>query len=117
MSMKNSNDTVGSRTRDIPTCSAVPEPTALPRTPTQWIPGVFFPGIKRLGYDVDHSTPSGAVVKNKWNCSSVMHSWREYGQLYLLLAVSKNASHILKLIEYLWKSIPTNFLFYLSFVM
>jgi len=27
MSMKNSNDTIGNRTRDLPTCSAVPQPT------------------------------------------------------------------------------------------
>ena len=26
--MKNSNDTIGNRTRDLPTCSAVPQPTA-----------------------------------------------------------------------------------------
>ena len=32
MSTKNSNDTVGNRTRDLPACSAVPQPTALPRT-------------------------------------------------------------------------------------
>jgi len=25
MSMKNSNDTIGNRTRDLPTCSAVPQ--------------------------------------------------------------------------------------------
>jgi hypothetical protein len=31
--MKNSNDTIGNRTRDLPTCSAVPKPPALPRTP------------------------------------------------------------------------------------
>jgi len=31
MSMKNSNDTVGNRTRDLPTCSAVPLRTAPPR--------------------------------------------------------------------------------------
>jgi len=31
MSMKNSNDTIGNRTRDLPTCSTVPQPTALPR--------------------------------------------------------------------------------------
>ena len=30
MSMKNSNDTIGNRTRDLPTCSAVPQSTALP---------------------------------------------------------------------------------------
>jgi len=31
--MKNSNDTIGDRTRDLPVCSAVPQPTALPRAP------------------------------------------------------------------------------------
>ena len=31
--MKNSNDTIGNRTCDLPTCSAVPQPTALPRAP------------------------------------------------------------------------------------
>ena len=31
--MKNSNDTIGNRTRDLPNCSAVPQPTAPPRTP------------------------------------------------------------------------------------
>jgi len=31
--MKNSNDTIGNRTRDLPTCNAVPQPTALPRAP------------------------------------------------------------------------------------
>ena len=33
MSMKNSNDTIGNRTRNLPTCSAVPQPTALLRDP------------------------------------------------------------------------------------
>ena len=28
MSMENSNDTIGNRTRDLPTCSAVPQPPA-----------------------------------------------------------------------------------------
>ena len=27
VSMKNSNDTIGKRTRDLPACSAVPQPT------------------------------------------------------------------------------------------
>ena len=31
--MKNSSDTIGNRTRDHPTCSAVPQPTALRRAP------------------------------------------------------------------------------------
>ena len=33
MSMKNSSDTTGNRTRDLPTWSAVPQPTAPPRAP------------------------------------------------------------------------------------
>ena len=31
MSMKNFNDTIGNRTRDLPACSAVPQPTGPPR--------------------------------------------------------------------------------------
>ena len=31
--MKNSNDTIGNRTRDLLACSAVPQPTAQPRAP------------------------------------------------------------------------------------
>ena len=33
MSMKNSSDTIGNRTRDLPACSAVPQPTVPPHTP------------------------------------------------------------------------------------
>jgi hypothetical protein len=29
--MKNSNDTIGNRTSDLPACNAVPQPTATPR--------------------------------------------------------------------------------------
>jgi len=32
--MKNSNDTIGNRARELSACSAVPQPTALPRAPT-----------------------------------------------------------------------------------
>ena len=34
MSMKNSNDTIGNRTRDLPVCSTVPQPTSSPRNPS-----------------------------------------------------------------------------------
>ena len=33
MSIKNSNDTIGNRTRELLACSAVPQPTAPPRVP------------------------------------------------------------------------------------
>jgi len=32
--MKNFNDSIGNRTRDLPACSAVLQPTAPPRTPS-----------------------------------------------------------------------------------
>ena len=35
--MKNSNDTIGNRTRDLLTCSAVPQPTAPPRSPPPFV--------------------------------------------------------------------------------
>jgi hypothetical protein len=35
VSMKNSNDTIGNGTRDLAACSAVPQPTAPPRTPAK----------------------------------------------------------------------------------
>jgi hypothetical protein len=31
--LMNFNDTIGNRTHDLPTCNAVPQPTALPRAP------------------------------------------------------------------------------------
>jgi hypothetical protein len=37
MSIKNSNDTIGNRTRDLPACSAVPEPTSPPRVWAWWL--------------------------------------------------------------------------------
>jgi hypothetical protein len=33
-SIKNLNDPIGNRTRDLPACSVVPQPTAPPPTPT-----------------------------------------------------------------------------------
>jgi hypothetical protein len=60
MSMKNSSDTFGNRTRDLTACSAVRQPTALK--------GKFrdFPP-ERVA---DHSPTSGTVVKNEWIYSS-----------------------------------------------
>ena len=38
--MKNSNDTIGNRTRALPACSAVPQPTAPPRAPLLLVPSL-----------------------------------------------------------------------------
>ena len=45
MSMKNSNDTIGNRTRDLLACNAVPQPTAPPRAPLSNGKKAIFPGV------------------------------------------------------------------------
>jgi hypothetical protein len=51
--MKNSND-IGNRTRDLVTCSTVPQRTASPRTfPVRWVPA-HSRGVKQLGRGVIH---------------------------------------------------------------
>jgi hypothetical protein len=37
MSMKNCNDPIGNRTRDLSACNAVPQPTAPPRAPPTYV--------------------------------------------------------------------------------
>jgi hypothetical protein len=38
--------------------------------PTKWVPGIF-PGVKRLGREID-ITPSSAEVKNEWSYNSTL---------------------------------------------
>ena len=40
--MKNPNDNIGYGTRDIPACSTMPQPIALPRAPCQRCSNIFF---------------------------------------------------------------------------
>jgi hypothetical protein len=51
MSVKNSSDTIGNRTRDVPVCSAVPQPTAPPRAPFchSVVMKIYKPKIKIIG--------------------------------------------------------------------
>ena len=48
MSMKNSIDTIGNRTRDLPTCSAVPQPTALLRAPYSYFKKILIDNINKV---------------------------------------------------------------------
>jgi hypothetical protein len=43
----------------------------------------YFPGIMRPRREVEHSAPTMAEVKNKWNCTSTPLSRRGQGRLSL----------------------------------
>jgi len=75
MSMKNSNDTIGNRTRDLPTCRAVPQPTAPPRAPSclTYI-GIYRPSV--LNYPLNTvlllSTNHIRIVRSVRLCQSML---------------------------------------------
>jgi len=56
--MKNFNDTIGNRTRDLPACSAVPQPTAPQRGPSVRI-------INTVKEEENRTNKNGAS-NNKW---------------------------------------------------
>jgi hypothetical protein len=65
--MKNSSDTIGNRTHDLPACSAVPQPTAPPRAPIKregteenWEALLY--SVTRQGLDLDASHIHVSVV-------------------------------------------------------
>jgi len=63
--MKNSNDIVGNRTRDLPACSAVPQPTAPPRVRrkgTMEIRRMFSPGWVRCAWSHERCK----VIVTEW---------------------------------------------------
>ena len=64
MSMKNSNIIIGNRTCDLPTCSAVSQPTAPPRAPS-WVE--FF--LNSVNYD---------YVSSVWLCIFSMIMYLQY---------------------------------------
>jgi hypothetical protein len=69
MSMKKSSDTIGNRTRDLPACSAMPQPTAplhAPHSPYPLNKIQFMTNMKRLllqGQDA----PSSGSLQEQWS--------------------------------------------------
>jgi hypothetical protein len=61
--LKKVNDLNGNRTRNLPACSTVPQPTTLPREPHPLRTGGFSTGVKVPGRESDHSPPSSAAIK------------------------------------------------------
>jgi hypothetical protein len=44
-----------------------------PKPRIQWVPATLSPGLKRLGHDADHSTPSSVEVMNGGAISPLLH--------------------------------------------
>ena len=64
MSTQNSSDTIGNRTRDIPACNTVPEPTAPPRAPDNNRKNVFKNASHNPSYSVALVTQSFFPLQN-----------------------------------------------------
>ena len=66
--MKNSSDTVGNRTRDLPACSSVPQPTAPPRASRRTVRSqkseILHPEL--IVYTTLFSTDSSAWCESYW---------------------------------------------------
>ena len=83
MSMKNSTDNSGNRTRDLPTCSAVPQPTALPRAPLKTRGSQIFLktldatylGTRRVAGSKSH-TRDPQILGDTVHSSVVRATWR-----------------------------------------
>ena len=81
--MKNTDDTIGKRTRDFPACSAVPQPTA---------PPAACPGIKLSFSDVlqdDESKSKAFDVTDKWCFTLTTNEFR-----FLRLSFNRTADEI-----------------------
>ena len=63
--MKNSNDTIGNRNRDLTACSAVSQPTAPPRAFSYTMGTGYNPGVKRPRRGVDHQTHLAPTLKKQ----------------------------------------------------
>ena len=62
---KNSNDTIGIQTRDLPACSAVPQRTAPPRAPVQNCSSTKVPS-KTAVTETSYSNPYSNDLGNTW---------------------------------------------------
>jgi hypothetical protein len=77
--MKISNDTIENRTRDLPACSTVPQPTAPPLSPHLMSTEVISPEVKRARREADHCIiprlrMSGAIPAIvRFACASLLY--------------------------------------------
>jgi hypothetical protein len=81
MSMKSSNDTIGSRTRNLPACSTVPQPTTPPRpSPSTLLSSSLGPGIP----SADTERAPGIFAGYKTYMRITLHATSAYSEETLL---------------------------------
>jgi len=100
MSMKISNDTIGNRARDLPTCSAVPQPTAPPRSPETC--RVLFQNKINLRYCASgwfyFVIQPRRMFSSCWIVSTTLHqSWLavQSGFAFMSKTIASNVNHII----------------------
>jgi hypothetical protein len=117
---KKSSDTIGNRTRDLPACSAVPQPTAPPRAPVtsgtisnrnststkiccsvvaKAVPRRAKRSVSTMGQIMTSSTFSHirTVLSEKytlWNCSLIEAFWKCSCEFYVVRSVRHHTIQI-----------------------
>jgi hypothetical protein len=81
MSMKNSNDNIGNRTRDLPACSAVPQSTAPPRAPNSIIVNSIIVKIVLIKHNDNNSEGKNNNNNKHYNDNSEYNNNNKRGYL------------------------------------
>jgi hypothetical protein len=63
--LKKSNDLIGNRTRNLPACSIVPQPTTLPRTPASTLDYIEFLTVIIAPIYFDHTELPTVITNEK----------------------------------------------------
>ena len=86
MSIRNSSDTIGNRARYLPACSAVPQPVALPRTPTKACVCMYvlhgreilvclLPSVAFILWNITFVSSSDVFLPTRCRCRSYCYTW------------------------------------------
>ena len=85
MSMKNSIDTIGNRTRDLPACSTVPHPTVPPRAPRSRVP------VTVIMY-IYHTSHPSSRAQNTGTTSDVAPEVRTHRSVWRVRSTCKSSN-------------------------
>jgi len=89
MPMENSSDTIGNQTRNIPACSSLPQPTALPRASDSYL--VCYASLFR------HCRRKCSV---KFMCAGTMLFWFKLVAVCMQLFVRRHNNFLFWIVQY-----------------